>query len=290
MKILITGGGGLLGQYLNIELSKKHSILSLYNKNPGNTFLFPNRKIDLTDRTELKKLFLDFKPDVVIHTAAISNPQLCRTLNKEEVLNINADVSENIAKQCSNHNCKMIFTSTDLVYKDSPVKKTEESILEPLSLYAESKLIAEEKIIAASDNFIVLRTSLLYGIALNHSTNHFTEMLNKFKAKEYVKLFSDQFRTPLSLTNAAELISSIAGSEIKNEIINFGGPEQLSRYDLGLKTAQAFGLPAVLISPVKFKEVSNDTETPMNVSMDISKLVSFGINPENADVSLRKMV
>ena len=49
MKVLITGGSGLLGQYLNIELSKKYEILTLYNQHPGNCGEFNSFKIDITD-------------------------------------------------------------------------------------------------------------------------------------------------------------------------------------------------------------------------------------------------
>ncbi len=289
MKILITGGSGLLGQYLNIELSKKHQILTLYNKNPGNTLSYPNKQIDLSDMHSIKLVMSEFQPDAVIHTAGYANPQICRTLSKEEVYKNNVELTGLIAKLCTHHNSKMIFTSTDLVYKDSPELKTEDSPLEPLSLYTQSKLMAEEKIKENSDNYVILRTSLLYGIALNNSVNHFTEMLNKIKAKEQVKLFSDQFRSPLSLTNAAELINFITESEIKNEIMNFGGPEKLSRYDLGLKTAAAFGFSNKLITPVKFCEVSKDIETPLNVSMNISKLTLYGLSPDRVEVSLSMM-
>ncbi len=49
MKVLITGGSGLLGQYLNIELSKEYEILTLYNQHPGNCGEFNSFKIDITD-------------------------------------------------------------------------------------------------------------------------------------------------------------------------------------------------------------------------------------------------
>ena len=53
MKILITGGSGLLGQYLNVKLSWDNEILSLYNKNPGNCKNYASKEIDLSNKEKL---------------------------------------------------------------------------------------------------------------------------------------------------------------------------------------------------------------------------------------------
>ncbi|CAN5400429.1 SDR family oxidoreductase [soil metagenome] len=290
MRILITGGSGLLGQYLNSELNKQNTILTLYHNNRGNTALFPNRQLDLTDIKALTSLFKEFKPQIVIHLACYSNPQICRITDKKLVLENNVGVSEHIAKLCSDSNSKLIFTSTDLVYKDSPELKNEESLTEPLSLYAETKLMAEEKIRANCKDHIILRTSLLYGIALNHTSNHFTEMISALKENNVVNLFSDQFRTPLSLKNAAGMINEIVHSDINGEILNFGGNEKLSRYELGLKTAEVLEKNSNLVRGVRFKDVSNDTEAPLDVGMDIGKLCGFGIVPKRVDETLSEML
>ena len=66
MKILITGGSGLLGEYLNIELSQKHQILTLYNSSFGNCKDFDSAKLDITNQSSLQNVFNDYKPNVVI--------------------------------------------------------------------------------------------------------------------------------------------------------------------------------------------------------------------------------
>jgi len=73
MKIIITGGSGLLGQYLNIFLSAKHDVLTFYNHNSGNCKQYKSLKIDLNDNAKLQNVLSDFKPDIVIHTAAYTN-------------------------------------------------------------------------------------------------------------------------------------------------------------------------------------------------------------------------
>ena len=76
MKILITGGSGSLGQYLNIVLSSHHNILTIFNSNAGNCKEYNSIKLNICDNASLLKVFNDFQPDVVIHTAAYSNISL----------------------------------------------------------------------------------------------------------------------------------------------------------------------------------------------------------------------
>ena len=73
-KILITGGSGLLGQYLNIKANNLFEILTLYNRNVGNCNNFNFKNADIKNFDLLKEIFNPFKPDVVIHAAAITNP------------------------------------------------------------------------------------------------------------------------------------------------------------------------------------------------------------------------
>ena len=123
-----------------------------------------------------------------------------------------------------NYNAKLIYTSTDLVYagyRGSMLK--EDAKLIPVSLYAETKLMGEIKIQETFDNYLILRTALLFGFGLNHSKNHFHQMFMDLKQGKQVKFFTDQYRTPISLNESARIINELVSNDIKSEIINFGG-------------------------------------------------------------------
>ncbi len=98
MKILITGGSGILGFFLNIRLSEKHNILTTYHNNPGNCKRFNSVKLNLGDPEEIKKLFHNFSPDAVIHTAAYSRPDICSVLSREEVFRVNTKSTEELSQ------------------------------------------------------------------------------------------------------------------------------------------------------------------------------------------------
>lgn len=278
MKILITGGSGFLGQYLNLELSKNHEILTLYNQSSRNCKDFNSLQSDIRDAEKLNQIFNSFKPNVVVHTAAISTPQKADSMHHKAVYEINVTATENLAKLCKQYESKLIYTSTDLVYagyRGSLLK--EDAKLIPISLYAETKLMGEEKIKFVFDDYIILRTALMFGFGLNDALCFFHQMFENLKAGKNVKLFYDQFRSPLSALEAARIINFLCESSIKKEIINFGGSERLSRYDLGLLLCEITELDKKLIDRTSIYD-NPDFPHIADVSMNVDKLKSFGIN------------
>jgi dTDP-4-dehydrorhamnose reductase len=219
-------------------------------------------------------------------------------LNPKIVYEINVNATKKIAKLCDKYKVKLIYTSTDLVYagyRGSMLK--EDAKLIPISLYAETKLMGEVKIQQTFDNYLILRVALLYGFGLNHSQNHFAEMYDNFKNNKKVKLFYDQFRTPISLNEIARIINKLCKIDIKNEIVNTGGKERVSRVELGEMLCDAAGFDKSLIDKIpmnEFWETSrlSGKDIPMvaDVSMNTDKLQSYGIKLKNIKDSIKDIL
>lgn len=290
MRILVTGGSGLLGQYVNEHIAKKHDLLTLYHSIPGNTGLYNSVRIDITDFERVGEIFSRFKPDVVIHLAAIASVKEAQGGNKGSIYNINVNATENIAKLCEKYSAKMVFTSTDLVYAGYRGEfLKEESKKDPRSLYAETKLIGEEKIKSVFDNYIILRTALLYGYGINGRVNHFYLTYQKFQRGETVNLFYDQYRTPLELSDAARIISELVCKDISGATMNFGGGEKLSRAEMAEILCEEANLPKSRITPVSMYDIAGMPDV-QDVSMDISLVKSLGISPRSFRDSVRVMI
>ncbi len=289
MKILITGGSGLLGQYLNLELSKNNDILTLYNRNVGNCTDFKSVKADITNTLQLEKKFENFLPHIVIHTASISNPNDANKLDPKIVYDVNVNATKKIAGLCEKYKAKLIYTSTDLVYagyRGSMLK--EEGKLIPISIYAETKLMGEVKIQETFDNYLILRMALMFGFGLNHSKNHFSQMYKDLKNHKTVKLFYDQFRTPVSLLEASRIINSLCKTDTKGEIINTGGKERLSRVELGEMLCNKAGFDKSLIEKISMEEFK-DLPMVADVSMNTEKLQSYGIKIKSVEESINEI-
>ncbi len=289
-KVLITGGSGLLGQYLNLVVSKNFKIITAYNNHPGNCREFLSKKIDLLNEKELQNLFNDFKPEIVIHTAAITNPVPKENQSAKDYFDLNVTATKNIAMLSELYHSKLLYISTDLVYagyRGSFLK--EDAKLIPASLYAETKLVGESKVKEFTDNYLILRTALLYGFGLNHSQCHFHFIYNELKNNRPVKLFTDQFRTPISLNDASSIIADLAETDITGEIVNLGGAERVSRYELGEMLCSIAGFDKNLIQKITMDEIPNLPRVE-DVSLDTKKLQSFGLRAGNIEENILKMI
>lgn len=281
MRVLITGGSGLLGQYLNDRLSRNNEILSLFYENEGNCRQYNSIHTDIRDWGRMSLLFNNFRPDAVIHTACFSRPEICAALSRNEVYKLNVDATEMIAQLSNDFNSRLIFTSTDLVYdgeKDGMLR--EDADLNPLSLYAESKLMGELIIQNYSNNYVILRTALLIGFGRTHARNNFHYTYENLKGGNEVKLFKDQFRTPLSLYEASEFINDLISLDIRNEVINFGGSEKVSRLDIGKTLCDVCGFDKNLVKEISCREVQGIPQVP-DVSMNTGKLRSLGLTQKS---------
>jgi len=289
-KVLITGGSGLLGQYLNIKVSSKHELLTTYNTNTGNCKEFSSKKINILDKNELQKLFEEFNPDVVIHSAAITNPVPKENQITKDYFDTNVAATQEIAILCERYKVKLIYISTDLVYagyRGSFLK--EDAKLIPASLYAETKLVGETKVKESTENYLILRTSLLYGFGLNHSQSHFQQMFNDLQSTKPVKLFIDQFRTPISLKDAANIIMGLAEMELKGRTINLGGLEKVSRYELGEILCSIAGFDKNLLQKITMDDILNFPEVK-DVSLNTEKLQSLGLKPRSIEENIVEII
>jgi dTDP-4-dehydrorhamnose reductase len=285
-KVFITGGSGLLGQYLNLAVSKSSKILTTYNNNHGNCREFLNNKIDIRNKDELSKIFEEFKPEIVIHAAAITNPVPKENQTAKDYFDTNVSATKNIAQLCEMYHSKIVYISTDLVYagyRGSFLK--EDAKLIPASLYAETKLVGESKVKESNDNYLILRTALLYGIGLNHSRCQFHFMYEEFLHKREVKLFTDQFRTPISLIDASRIIVELASMDIKNETINIGGLERISRYEMAEMLCSIANFDKDLLLKIRMDDIPNFPKVE-DVSLNTEKLQSLGLRTKSIEENI----
>jgi dTDP-4-dehydrorhamnose reductase len=288
--VLITGGSGLLGQHLNIAIAKKFNLCTTYKNNQGNCKEFSSSKINILNENDLEMIFHGFKPEFVIHTAAISNPLPKENQPAKEYFETNVTATKNLAILCEKYKAKLIYISTDLVYagyRGSFLK--EDAKLIPASLYAETKLVGEMKVQESTDNYLILRTALLYGFGLNHSRCHFQQMFNDLQNNKPVKLFTDQFRTPISLTDSSTIINDLIDLDLKGEIINLGGAERVSRYELGEILCSIAGFDKYLLQKISMDEITNFPKVD-DVSLNTEKLQSFGLKPKTINENVREII
>ena len=278
-KCLITGASGFLGSALLGAASKNYKVYTTSRKKRVNEGLALYGKCDLTSYSDTISMVDQVKPEIVFHLAAMSQPNQC-ALSPEDSYKVNFEATVNLAGICADRGIKIIFTSTDLVFdgKEAPYKEGDS--VNPVSHYAEHKIMAEEGILDKSEKSLVCRMPLMFG------KSTILSMMKTLDAGEKLNLFEDEFRTPLSNINAAEAL--LASSEL-NGLIHLGGKQRLSRLDMGSRAALILGREQKNIRACLQKDIKMPAARPTDVSLDSSKAEQKGIKLMGYDEAILKL-
>lgn len=285
-KLLVTGASGFLGWNICRVARKSYDVVGISNSRPLILEAVRDVKVDITRYDDLRGLFSRVKPDVVIHAAAIAAPNVCQE-HPAESGKVNIDASVSIAGLCSDIGIPCAFISTDLVFDGTAAPYDEMRPVSPISVYGEQKVKAETDMRARHDDLRICRMPLVYGDAIAPAQSFIQPFIRAmFEGKE-LTLFNDEFRTPVSATSAAQGILCVLGQAPCT--LHLGGRESISRYDFGVKMAQALNIPDVKLKPVRQNDTVSIAPRPLNVSLDSSKAYGLGYDPGSITDELNKL-
>ena len=263
MKIFITGGSGVLGSKIaEIALKKYgHEVYAGYCHNKPE-FGEPV-KFDLTKDADLEVIY-KIKPEVIIHTAALTNVDECET-NKELAYKINAEGTKRVAEIAKNLEAFLAYVSTDYVFSGDKGMYKEGDEPNPMDYYGYTKLLGEKYCDC------IARTCVIYGTkSASGKANFALWLINKLRNREEVKIVTDQFITPTLNTNLARMLLELAKRELKG-IFHLAGATRVSRYDFALRMANKFDLDKNSITPSRMAEMRWIASRPKDSSLDTSK-------------------
>jgi dTDP-4-dehydrorhamnose reductase len=285
-KLLITGISGFLGWNI-CQLAREWEVYGTYLSHSLNIPGINTLKVNLTSFTEIKQIFQEIQPAAVIHTAAQSQPNFCQT-HPSESYAINVEASSNIAGLCADYNIKCAFTSTDLVFDGLNAPYSETDAVCPVNLYGEQKVMAETAMLKRYPMTAVCRMPLMFGMATPTATSFMQPFMQTLKEGKELKLFVDEFRTPVSGNTAAKGL--LLALEKVNGIIHLGGKERISRYDFGKLLVQVFQLPSTNMKGCRQQDVKMVAPRPSDVSLDSSKAFGLGYEPISVKAELEALV
>lgn len=275
MKILVTGASGYLGGWLFMEALRYGKVVGLYNTFSIPETTQPTYAVDLVDGTRLTRLLSEVKPDIIIHNAAYANPDLCEQ-NKALAKAINIEATRTIAQWCKENQCRLVYTSTDLVFDGQRGNYVEEDQPSPTNYYGMTKAQAEQGVLDLVPDALVCRLALMYGRGKWQRT-YSAEWLERelFRCQqrpnlEPLPLFTDQFRSMLSVANTAAVLLEAATKPIHG-ILHIGAPESISRYQFGVLLCQQLGFSTEIIRPVASSEILLQVRRPRDVSLNVQR-------------------
>ncbi len=275
-KVLVIGANGFLGtnlfEFRNSEFLSNQN-LQLVAGDLDNSNLpsdIPFYTIDITDYEQSEKNIIKISPDIIVLTAAMTNVDQCE-VDRKLASKINVIGPRNIVKACIKTNSKLVFLSTDFVFDGEKKRGSyykETNIPNPLSYYAKTKYKAELIIFNSGIEFLICRTSVLYGWN-EIKLNFITWVLNNLKQNNQISIITNQINSPTQVTNLAQIILKLIEKNAKG-IYNTAGSCAVSRYEIALKCAEVFGYNKNLIIPIDSFE--QKAIRPKNVGLDINKL------------------
>lgn len=237
-KMLITGTSGFLGSKVAAFYKGTYEILA-----PSHSMM------DITEEESVNRYFLEKRPDIVIHCAAISDTGTCER-EKELSWKINVTGSENIAKAAKMVSAKCILCSSDQVYcaSDSPCAHKEDETVYPSNTYGKEKLCAEANCLKINEESVHLRLAWMYDAKDEKFArrNDFAKQLRDSvrQSKELSFMASDK----RGITDVWEVVKNIEKTlELPGGVYNFGAPNERSTYETAIEILKTLGYDTSLI-------------------------------------------
>jgi dTDP-4-dehydrorhamnose reductase len=254
----ITGANGLIGNYL-VQTAPRFALR-------WRVRALTRDQLDLLDSAAVEREFVKDKPLLVIHCAAVStvaaahkNPDLARR--------VNADATAFLAGLAAD--IPFVFFSTDLVFDGRKGNYAENDAVNPLHVYGETKLAAEQ-IVLRNPRHTVVRTSLNGGTSRAGNRGFNEDLRLAWQAGRTMNLFTDEFRCPIPAVETARAVWELA-SQNQVGLFHVAGAEKLSRWQIGQLLAARWPQLNPKTTPASAKNFPGPPRA-LDTSLNIAKI------------------
>ncbi len=277
--ICITGGNGLLGSKL-IQVAKGQYKIKTIDLHEYPLYKVNNLdyyQVDITDKDKITNLMKNIEPECVFHTAALTNVDACER-EENKAWDINVVGTDNLVHACQSFPCKFIHLSTDYIYngKNGPYDENDQP--DPLSIYGKTKLESEKIVRNRLDDYLIVRTMILYGYFPGVRKNFVTWLIEELEKGKELRIVTDQYGTPTLADDCAKALLTLYKKNGRG-VYHIAGRDLINRYDFARKVVDIFKFKDSLILPIKTNQLSQDAPRPLNSGLKIDKIRrEFGIS------------
>lgn len=265
MRVLITGSSGFIGTRLVRALEDAGHTPVTTTRNRA---LSDSAFLDLTDTPSIAPVLDAAQPDAIIHAAAIRDLWACEK-DPELAQRVNTDSTRAIADWARARGSRLVSLSTDQVFDGARGMYKEADARSPINVYGRTKCEAEDATLTAGPLGTVVRLALTMGHTKegNRAPNEF--IVNLLRAGRSVPLFENEYRNPILVEEAAAALVEVLGLG-PLPILHVGGPERVSRMQMGLALARAFEFDEHLCTPARYSEAASGLRRAADPTLDVS--------------------
>jgi dTDP-4-dehydrorhamnose reductase len=266
---LVTGASGRLGHRLCRRLAASgQRVLAQFLTHPIENSEIEPVRLDLGDATAVGKAFDALRPDVVVHTAGLSDVDACER-DPEAARHQNVRCTDAVARAARRIEARLVHISTDQIWDGRTAWVTEETPPSPINGYARSKVDGERAVLGSGADALVVRTNF-YGPGVPWRPSFSDWVCGALREGKPLKMFTDVFFTPIAVEPLCDAIADLVDADYRG-VIHVGGSERLSKYDLGVALARAFGLPEEKIERSTLADVPLPAPRPKEMSMSTAR-------------------
>ncbi|MCY4115182.1 MAG: dTDP-4-dehydrorhamnose reductase [Chloroflexi bacterium] len=264
-RILITGGGGQIG----IEIARQ--------LDEANVTALGRSALDVTSGAAMDRALGEIKPNVVIHAAAMTDPEACER-DRGAAQRVNVVGAWNVARAVARAGAEMVYLSTSYVFggdKLGPYREYDEP--GPINAYGVSKLGGERAARQALDRLYVVRSGWVYS---RWNRGFVARLLELADDASNVRYVGDQVANPTSAGDLAAAILRLIDTQAYgvHHLVNEGAT---SWYGWATAVLRAAGRDDVELDEISAEDFQREARLPANSELanEMARAVGLTLRP-----------
>lgn len=262
MNVLIIGASGMLGHDLVRALQEgRHALL-----------IPEHAELDITRPESARSYLSRERPQCVLLSAAYTRVDDCES-HQDLAWSVNADGPRNVALACRDAGARLIHISTDYVFngrKTSPYSVDDPT--DPVSVYGKTKLAGENHIKEILRDYLIVRTSWLYGL---NGRNFVETILKKAVSAKELSVVNDQRGSPTYTKDLAEALSVLVSNQEARGVVNVTNSQDCTWFEFAEAILSLQGIEGVAVRPVTSDQYVTPAKRPANSILSPDRYVQL---------------
>lgn len=270
MRLLVTGASGLLGLNLSlVATAQGHQVTGFSHARVLQDTPFEVCRVNLLNVEAALETIEKIRPEGIIHCAALADLNLAQQ-QPELAHQLNCVVPGALAAAASRWGIPFVHISTDAVFDGQTGGYREDDPVNPLSIYAQTKLAGEEAVKECYVDAIIARV-VFFGWSLTGDRSLSEFFFNNLCVGQSIKGFTDAQFCPLYAEHLAEILLEMLTTSLSGTY-HVVSPEGLSKYDFGVRIARRFGFDPELIEPIRMQDFKRSAPRALDLALKPDKV------------------
>ena len=266
-RLLLTGAAGFVGGNITREAETEWEIhgvdrVAFATTNPG----VVSHVVDLLDASEVRRIFETVRPEVVVHTAAMSDIDYCEA-NPNAAARVNVGVTELLVSVCRELDAKIVYFSSDSIFDGTTGLYREDDLPVPVNVYGETKVRAERVVMNLAPCWVIVRPSLVMGLPVGDIGNSFLcRMVGALKRGEKVAFPRAEIRSPVDVITLSRAVLELSSRKICGHF-HLSGNDGMSRFEMAQRICDRLHYPRDAVIDKKPDIVTGRARRSPNVTL-----------------------